>query len=106
MTWNETENLRPNDTTLSLCVRWSIVHFTPVLFGGGGVKHKSIVVKQTVGKASVDCALPTVLYSPPPTKWTRGKVADFEQNFEHSALGFASQRSFLRKTKQYYINER
>ena len=40
---------------------------------------------------------------PPPVKQTWGKAADFEQNFEHPTLGFASQRSFLRKTnKRFY----
>ena len=31
-------------------------------------------------------------------KWTRGKVADCEQNFEHPTLGFAPKKSFQRKT--------
>ena len=36
-------------------------------------------------------------------KQTWGKAADFEQNLEHPSSGFASQRSFLRKTnKSFY----
>ena len=37
---------------------------------------------------------------PPPVKHTVSKAADLEQTFEHSALAFPSQRSFLRKTNK------
>ena len=58
-------------------------------------------IRSKVDYASVDCTLPTVHLTftlSPTVKWTSGKVADFEQNLEHPTLGFASQKSFQRKT--------
>ena len=73
-----------------------------MLWGGGGVKHSILCFAHTTLWLTLHYVLySTLCFTPSPPSVLCFRVKrSILSIFEHSTLGFASQRSFLRKAKQ------